>query len=99
MKSLLERDQKRRKLFLMFEKKRIIYKYIYNNLNLPYSIRIEALKRLQSLPLQSSPTRIRNRCVVTGRARSVYKHFKISRLIFRKLAVQGFLPGIKKANW
>ena len=54
---------------------------------------------LQKLPRNSSPTRIRNRCSVTGRARGVYKNFGLCRNIFRQLALEGKIPGIRKASW
>jgi small subunit ribosomal protein S14 len=54
---------------------------------------------LQKLPRNSSPTRVRNRCSVTGRGRSVYRKFGLCRNIFRQLALEGKIPGIRKASW
>ena len=54
---------------------------------------------LQKLPRNSSPTRLRNRCVVTGRGRGVYKKFLLCRNQFRQLALEGKIPGIRKASW
>ena len=54
---------------------------------------------LQKLPRDSSPTRVRNLCALTGRSRSVYRKFKISRLMLRELALQGKIPGMRKASW
>ena len=54
---------------------------------------------LQKLPRNSSPTRVRNRCSVTGRGRSVYRKFGLCRQMFRQLALDGKIPGIKKASW
>ena len=99
MKSLIEKDKKRRKLCTIYEKKRTILNYIYQNLNLPFDIRYKAYEKLLLLPRNSSLTRLRNRCVITNRPRAVYKKFKLSRLMFRKLASQGEIPGIKKASW
>ena len=54
---------------------------------------------LQKLPKNSSPIRLHNRCLVTGRPRGYYRKFGISRLVFREMALRGEIPGIKKASW
>ncbi|MGE5480801.1 MAG: 30S ribosomal protein S14 [Chloroflexota bacterium] len=54
---------------------------------------------LQKLPRNSSPTRVRSRCSATGRGRGVYKKFGLSRNMFRQLALEGKIPGIRKASW
>ena len=54
---------------------------------------------LQKLPRNSSPTRIRNRCTITGRGRGVYRKFGLCRNMFRQMALDGKIPGIKKASW
>lgn len=54
---------------------------------------------LQRLPRDASPTRHRNLCALTGRSRSVYRKFKVSRLMLRKLALEGKIPGMRKASW
>ncbi|HEY5533773.1 MAG TPA: 30S ribosomal protein S14 [Ignavibacteria bacterium] len=54
---------------------------------------------LAKLPRDSSATRLHNRCMVTGRARSYYRKFGVSRLVFRELALQGKIPGIIKSSW
>lgn len=54
---------------------------------------------LQTLPRNSSPTRLRNRCSVTGRGRGVYRKFGLCRNVFRQLALEGKIPGIRKASW
>jgi small subunit ribosomal protein S14 len=54
---------------------------------------------LQRLPRDASPTRIRNLCALTGRSRSVYRKFKISRIKLRELALEGKVPGMRKASW
>jgi small subunit ribosomal protein S14 len=54
---------------------------------------------LQRLPRDASPTRVRNLCALTGRSRSVYRKFKISRLMLRKLALEGKIPGMRQASW
>ena len=54
---------------------------------------------LSKLPRDASPTRIRSLCALTGRSRSVYRKFKLSRLQLRELALQGKIPGMRKASW
>jgi len=54
---------------------------------------------LQRLPRDASPTRIRSLCALTGRSRAVYRKFKISRIMLRELALQGKIPGMRKASW
>lgn len=54
---------------------------------------------LALLPKNSSPTRLHNRCMVTGRARGYYRKFGLSRLTFRKMALEGKIPGVRKASW
>ncbi|MGB0452328.1 MAG: 30S ribosomal protein S14 [Bacteriovoracaceae bacterium] len=61
--------------------------------------RFEAMIRLQKLPKNSSPVRVRNRCAVTGRPRGFYRDFKLSRLEFRRLALKGMIPGVTKSSW
>ncbi|WP_172257237.1 30S ribosomal protein S14 [Saccharibacillus deserti] len=54
---------------------------------------------LQKLPRDSSPTRLKNRCEITGRPRAYLRKFKVSRIMFRELAHKGQIPGVKKASW
>ncbi|MCX7735217.1 MAG: 30S ribosomal protein S14 [Candidatus Kapabacteria bacterium] len=70
-----------------------------------YKARREELKAagdyeaLQKLPRNSSPTRVRNRCSLTGRGKGVYRKFGLCRNVFRQMALEGKLPGIRKASW
>lgn len=93
------RDNKRRKLFNKYESLRKQLKAIFENLSLPPAIRQEAYSKLNQLPRNSTITRVRRRCVITGRGRAVYQDFKLSRLTFRELASNGYLTGIKKSSW
>ena len=54
---------------------------------------------LQKLPRNASPTRVRSLCALTGRSRAVYRKFRISRIMLRELALQGKVPGMRKASW
>jgi small subunit ribosomal protein S14 len=56
-------------------------------------------EELQKLPRNSSPVRLKNRCMFTGRTRSYYRKFGVSRLVLREMALRGELPGVKKASW
>ncbi|MFZ1291036.1 MAG: 30S ribosomal protein S14 [Melioribacteraceae bacterium] len=86
-KGLLAREEKRKKL---------VEKYA--------ALRKELKEKgewdeLQKLPRNSSPIRLRNRCVITGRPRAYSRKFGVSRLVFREMALRGEIPGIKKASW
>lgn len=67
--------------------------------NLSDEQRYEARMKLQKLPRNGTMARVQSRCELTGRARAVYKKFKLSRLKFRELANQGLIPGVTKASW
>jgi small subunit ribosomal protein S14 len=99
MKSKLEQDRKRRELVKKFEKTRNNLKSIIHNQSLDNNLRLKALKKLQKLPRNSSASRVKNRCVLTGRSGSVYRDFKVSRIFLRKQVIEGFIPGIKKSSW
>lgn len=99
MKGKFYKDKFRRHLYHSLEKKKKVLKAIYKNENLPKELRYKAYFILKNFSKNSSITRIRNRCVITNRSRSIYKNFKLSRLTFRNLANQGYLVGIRKASW
>ncbi|MBM4157785.1 MAG: 30S ribosomal protein S14 [Ignavibacteria bacterium] len=86
-KSLIARQTKRENLVKRYEQKRRELKQKGD------------YEALQKLPRNSSRTRLHNRCNVTGRARSYYRKFGVSRLVFRELALQGKIPGIIKSSW
>jgi ribosomal protein S14 len=99
MANFIQKDYTRRKLVFKDETKRLEYKFIIKNLNLPKEVRYEYVSKLNNLNRNSSKTRVRNRCILTGRGRATYSFCKLSRLKFRELAAQGKLAGIKKASW
>ena len=99
MSNQLIRDHARRQLMARYELKRVQYKALSQDRNLQNSIRFESFLKLSKLSRNSSKTRIRNRCMITGRARSVYKKFKVSRIVFRELASKGAINGVFKASW
>ena len=99
MNHLIEKDKHRRSLHKKQEMKRLQYKSIIENRSLPAKIRGQYIKKLNKLPRDGSLVRIRNRCILTGRARAVYKFCKLSRICLRELAAQGRLMGISKSSW
>ncbi|KAH7578272.1 hypothetical protein JRO89_XS01G0362400 [Xanthoceras sorbifolium] len=88
-----------RLLAAKYEVKRKLYKALHRDIELPNELREKYLCKLSQLPRNSSFTRVRNRCIFTGRPRAVYEKFRMSRIVFRSLASQGMLMGIKKASW
>lgn len=91
-------DQVRRKMFAEAEVPRLVLKSIVMSSRLPPSIRHAAQRQLAEMPSNTSATRIRMRCVLTGRPRAVDKRTGLSRIMFRKLASEGQLPGVWKAR-
>ncbi len=98
-KSLIEREKKRAKLVELKYAKRQELKTIIRSLTASEEEKAAALVKMDKLPKNSSPIRIRNRCQLTGRPRGYYRKFKVSRLCFRELALEGLIPGIVKASW
>jgi small subunit ribosomal protein S14 len=99
MSNLIQRDGKKRNLYLIYEIKRVQYKSIINDLSLSKEIRYASQLLLNKLPRNSSRIRIKNRCILTGRNHSILREFKLSRIKLRELASQGLLMGIKKSSW
>ena len=97
--SLIQRNLKRERLVKKYKEKRLTLKKIIKNKKTNAEERIDAINKLSKLPKNSSPCRLRNRCIVTGRPRGNYRKFKLSRIAFRELANNGKLPGITKSSW
>ena len=98
-KSAINRNLKRIRLSKKYEKKRKKLKSIINNKKLTLEERFNAQLKLSKLPKNSSKTRIRNRCEITGRPHGVYRKLKISRIALRQLASSGKIPGMTKSSW
>jgi len=96
---MIERNDKRRRLSARDADKRSALKEIANNKELPMEERFAARLKLAQLPRNGSPTRIRNRCEVTGRPRGFYRKMKMSRIALRELGNQGLIPGLVKSSW
>lgn len=92
-------NEKRKKLSERYLKLRTELKAKIVDPNVSDEEKWEAMERLQKLPRNSSKIRVRNRCVVTGRPRGVYRDFGLSRLEFRRLALRGMIPGVTKSSW
>ena len=97
--SLINRDQKRRALVKKFAKKREELEAILNNPKASEEVRFAARLKIQQLPRNANPTRLRNRCAITGRPRGVYSKFGLGRNKLREYAMRGEIPGIVKASW
>ena len=97
--SSLQRNLKRIRLSKKFLKKREMLKKIISNKKLPLTERFEAQLKLAKLPRNSSRTRIRNRCEISGRPHGVYRKLRISRIALRDLASKGKIPGMTKSSW
>lgn len=97
--SSIVKNEKRKKLAEKFEPKRAELRKKVVDSSLSDDQRWEAVVKLQKLPRNANRNRVRNRCVLTGRSRGVYKKFGLSRIKFRELALEGMLPGITKASW
>jgi small subunit ribosomal protein S14 len=97
--SSVEKNNRRRKMTKKFAGKRARLKAIAYDKELPLEERFEAQLKLAQLPRNSSATRIRNRCEVTGRARAYYRKLKMSRIALRDLGSKGLIPGLVKSSW
>ena len=97
--SSVEKNKRRTRLVKQYAAKRAALKAMAVDNKLSPEERFGARLKLAKLPRNSSPTRIRNRCEITGRPRAVYRKFKLSRLALRQLASLGALPGVVKSSW
>ncbi len=98
-KSAVNRNEMVRKLVKQFAGKREELKAIANDESLPLEERFEARLKLAELPRNSSKTRIRNRCEITGRPRAYYRKLRMSRIALRDLGSSGQIPGLVKSSW
>jgi small subunit ribosomal protein S14 len=97
--AVINRDQKRRLTVKRYAKKRAELLAIIRNAKISDEQRLTARRRLEQLPRDSSATRLRNRCRLTGRPRGVYRKFGLGRNKLREIAMRGEIPGIVKASW
>lgn len=97
--SLINRDLKRAALVKKYAKKRAELQAVIGDQSMSEEERYQARLKLQQLPRNSSPTRLRNRCEITGRPRGTYRKFGLGRNKLREAAMRGDVPGITKASW
>ena len=98
-KSAVNRNEMVKRLVKQYASKRDALKAVANDESRPLEERFDARLKLAELPRNSSPTRIRNRCEVTGRPRAFYRKMKMSRIALRELGSQGQIPGLVKSSW
>ena len=95
----INREKKREALVAKFAKKRAALEAIVADSKAGEEAHAEARLKLQALPRNSNPTRLRNRCALTGRPRGVFSKFGLARHKVRELAFRGEIPGLTKASW
>jgi small subunit ribosomal protein S14 len=97
--SMVNRDIKRAKTVKKYAAKRAELKKIIANPKSSYEEKAEAQAKLQKMPRDASPSRVRNRCALTGRSRGVYQKFGLGRNKLREATMKGDVPGLRKASW
>jgi small subunit ribosomal protein S14 len=98
-KSSIEKNERRKKLAARYAAKRNKLKEIVRKPSSTAEERLAAQVALAKLPRNSAPERIRSRCSMTGRSRGNLRTFGLSRMVFREMALQGLIPGVRKASW
>ncbi len=98
-KSSIEKNNRRRRMAKRFSGRRTRLKAIAGDKARPIEERFAASLKLAEMPRNSSPTRIRNRCEVSGRPRAFYRKHKLSRIALRELGSKGLIPGLLKSSW
>lgn len=97
--SMIERNNKRRKLVGKHAAKRAKLKAIIKDLKIPADERFQAVLKLAEMPRNGAKIRVRNRCALSGRPRGYYRKLNLSRIALRDLASRGELPGVTKSSW
>ena len=98
-KSSIEKNKRRRRMTKSFAGRRARLKEVAMDKTRPMEERFTATLKLAEMPRNSSATRIRNRCEVTGRPRAYYRKHKMSRIALRELGNKGLIPGLVKSSW
>jgi small subunit ribosomal protein S14 len=97
--SSINKNEKRKQLVKKYAGKYAKLKAIANDTSLDETERLIARLKMAEIPRNGNPTRIRNRCEITGRPRAYYRKFRIARVMFRDLANKGLIPGVTKSSW
>ena len=97
--SSINKNERRKKLVKQYAGKYARLKAIANDKSKDETERLMARLKLAEIPRNANPTRIRNRCELTGRSRAYYRKFRLSRIMLRELANKGLIPGVTKSSW
>ena len=97
--SAIQKNKRRERMVKQYANKRAALKAIAKDPSLSPEEQFAARLKLAEMPRNSSPTRVRNRCEMTGRPRAFYRKFKLSRITLRDLASSGQIPGMTKSSW
>ncbi|AHG90324.1 30S ribosomal protein S14 [Gemmatirosa kalamazoonensis] len=97
--SKIVKNEQRKEIVARYAEKRAALRATIDSVTTSDAEKQEAYAKLRKLPRDSSKTRIRNRCSMTGRPRAYLRQFGLSRITFREMALQGLIPGVRKASW
>jgi len=97
--SSINKNEHRKSLVVKYAGKFAVLKAIANDESRDDAERLMARLKMAELPRNANPTRVRNRCELTGRSRAYYRKFKLSRIMLRELANKGLIPGVTKSSW
>jgi small subunit ribosomal protein S14 len=97
--SSINKNERRKKLVKQYAGKYAKLKATANDKSLDETERLIARLKMAELPRNANPTRVRNRCMITGRPRAYYRKFKLARVMLRNLANKGMIPGVIKSSW
>ena len=97
--SSVNKNERRKKLVLQYAGKYAKLKAIANDTKADDTDRLMARLKMAELPRNANPTRIRNRCELTGRSRAYYRKFRLSRIMLREMDNKGLIPGLTKSSW
>ena len=97
--SSVNKNEARKKLVAKTAAKRAKLKAIANDQSVDETERLIARLKLAELPRNGNPTRVRNRCELTGRSRGYYRKFRLSRIMLREMGNKGLIPGLTKSSW
>jgi small subunit ribosomal protein S14 len=98
-KSSINKNEKRKAMVKRYAPKFAALRAIANDKSADENDRLMARLKMSALPRNANPTRVRNRCAVTGRPRAYYRKFGLARVMLRDLAVRGMIPGVTKSSW
>ena len=97
--SSINKNEHRKALVVKYAGKFAVLKAIASDESRDDNERLMARLKMAELPRNANPTRVRNRCELTGRSRAYYRKFKLSRIMLRELANKGLIPGVTKSSW